>query len=127
MRVPKLRGFKNPFRTTYQVVNIERLEALYPKGGTVTVEDHLVCRAERVLEPAELGHPHVQRDAAALATLRHLVAGLRALGATPSGLALGALATADACLGGVRTRSRTEVVQPQRATCTLGRSLLLGG
>src|SRR5665648_982130 len=34
MRVPKLRGFKNPFRTTYQVVNTERLEALYPKGGT---------------------------------------------------------------------------------------------
>src|SRR5665647_3134577 len=31
MRVPKLRGFKNPFRTTYQVVNTERLEALYPK------------------------------------------------------------------------------------------------
>src|SRR5450756_13193 len=29
MRVPKLRGFKNPARRTYQVVNIERLEALY--------------------------------------------------------------------------------------------------
>jgi len=39
MRLPKLRGFKNPFRTEYQVVNLERLAALYPKGGDVTVED----------------------------------------------------------------------------------------
>ena len=33
MRVPKLRGFKNPFRTVYQVVNLDRLNALYPDGG----------------------------------------------------------------------------------------------
>ena len=43
MRLPKLRGFKNPFRTQYQVVNLDRLGALYPDGGTVTVED-LVAR-----------------------------------------------------------------------------------
>jgi large subunit ribosomal protein L15 len=43
MRLPKLRGFKNPFRVAYQVVNLDRLSALYPAGGTVTVED-LVAR-----------------------------------------------------------------------------------
>ncbi|MEP7160727.1 MAG: 50S ribosomal protein L15 [Dermatophilaceae bacterium] len=39
MRLPKLRGFKNPFRTEYQVVNLERIAALYPDGGAVTAED----------------------------------------------------------------------------------------
>ena len=39
MRLPKLRGFKNPFRTEYQVVNLDRLSALYPDGGEVTVDD----------------------------------------------------------------------------------------
>jgi large subunit ribosomal protein L15 len=38
MRLPKLRGFTNPFKVTYQVVNLERLAALYPDGGEVTVE-----------------------------------------------------------------------------------------
>ncbi|MEO7069812.1 MAG: 50S ribosomal protein L15 [Nostocoides sp.] len=38
MRLPKLRGFKNPFKTTYQVVNLDRISALYPDGGDVTVE-----------------------------------------------------------------------------------------
>ncbi len=32
MRAPKLRGFKNPFRVEYQVVNLERLAELYPEG-----------------------------------------------------------------------------------------------
>src|SRR5689334_17778908 len=35
MRVPKLKGFKNPFRTEYQVVNLDRLSALFPDGGAV--------------------------------------------------------------------------------------------
>ena len=35
MRLPKLRGFKNPFRTEYQVVNLDRLSALFPDGGEV--------------------------------------------------------------------------------------------
>ena len=38
MRLPKLRGFKNPFRTEYQVVNLDRLTELFPEGGEVTVE-----------------------------------------------------------------------------------------
>jgi large subunit ribosomal protein L15 len=43
MRLPKLRGFRNPFRVEYQVVNLDRLSQLYPDGGDVTVED-LVAR-----------------------------------------------------------------------------------
>jgi large subunit ribosomal protein L15 len=39
MRAPKLRGFKNPFRVEYQVVNLDKLAELYPKGGDVTVAD----------------------------------------------------------------------------------------
>ena len=47
MRLPKLRGFKNPFRTEYQVVNLEKLASLYPEGGTVTVEDLVAKGAVR--------------------------------------------------------------------------------
>jgi large subunit ribosomal protein L15 len=39
MRLPKLKGFTNRFRTEYQVVNLDRLAALYPEGGDVSVED----------------------------------------------------------------------------------------
>lgn len=38
MRLPKLKGFQNPFRVEYQVVNLERLAALFPDGGEVTPE-----------------------------------------------------------------------------------------
>ncbi|MBI9114055.1 50S ribosomal protein L15 [Sanguibacter suaedae] len=47
MRLPKLRGFKNPFRTEYQVVNLDKLSALYPEGGSVTVDDLVAKGAVR--------------------------------------------------------------------------------
>ncbi|MDN5795941.1 MAG: 50S ribosomal protein L15 [Intrasporangium sp.] len=47
MRLPKLRGFKNPFRTEYQVVNLDRLQTLFPEGGTVTVADLVAKGAVR--------------------------------------------------------------------------------
>jgi large subunit ribosomal protein L15 len=47
MRAPKLRGFTNPFRVEYQVVNVGRLGELYPKGGTVTVADLVAKGAVR--------------------------------------------------------------------------------
>ncbi|MEI2766212.1 MAG: 50S ribosomal protein L15 [Dermatophilaceae bacterium] len=47
MRMPKLRGFKNPFRTVYQIVNLDRLAALYPEGGQVTVADLVAAGAVR--------------------------------------------------------------------------------
>lgn len=38
-RIPKLKGFSNArFKTTYQVVNLDKLSELYPEGGEVTVE-----------------------------------------------------------------------------------------
>ncbi|MEU6094011.1 50S ribosomal protein L15 [Streptomyces sp. NPDC047079] len=47
MRLPKLKGFKNPFKTEYQVVNLDKLAALYPQGGEVTVEDLVAKGAVR--------------------------------------------------------------------------------
>jgi large subunit ribosomal protein L15 len=35
MRVPKLKGFTNPFRVEYQVVNLDKLAVLFPDGGDV--------------------------------------------------------------------------------------------
>ncbi|WP_188190937.1 50S ribosomal protein L15 [Nonomuraea sp. SYSU D8015] len=38
-RLPKLKGFSNAlFKTTYQVVNLDRIGELFPEGGEVTVE-----------------------------------------------------------------------------------------
>jgi large subunit ribosomal protein L15 len=47
MRLPKLRGFKNPFRVEYQVVNVGALAELFPQGGTVTVDDLVAKGAVR--------------------------------------------------------------------------------
>ncbi|MDY5153456.1 large subunit ribosomal protein L15 [Actinobaculum suis] len=47
MRLPKLRGFKNPFRKEYQVVNVGLLAELFPEGGTVTIPDLVAKGAVR--------------------------------------------------------------------------------
>src|SRR5690606_2789753 len=54
MRAPKLRGFKNPFRVEYQVVNLDRLAELYPKGGEVTVSDLVAKGAVRKNEKVKV-------------------------------------------------------------------------
>lgn len=54
MRLPKLKGFKNPFRVEYQVVNLDRLSALYPKGGEVTVDDLVAKGAVRSGAPVKV-------------------------------------------------------------------------
>ncbi|GAA1232987.1 MULTISPECIES: 50S ribosomal protein L15 [Oryzihumus] len=54
MRLPKLRGFKNPFRTEYQVVNLDRISALYPDGGDITVEDLVAKGAVRKGAPVKV-------------------------------------------------------------------------
>jgi large subunit ribosomal protein L15 len=54
MRLPKLRGFTNPFRVEYQVVNLERLAALYPAGGEVTVDDLVAKGAVRADRPVKV-------------------------------------------------------------------------
>ncbi|QEE60632.1 50S ribosomal protein L15 [Salinibacterium sp. dk2585] len=54
MRAPKLRGFKNPFRVEYQVVNLEKLAQLYPQGGDVTVSDLVAKGAVRKNEKVKV-------------------------------------------------------------------------
>lgn len=54
MRLPKLRGFKNPFRVEYQVVNLDRLAELFPEGGTVTVADLVSKGAVRKNQPVKV-------------------------------------------------------------------------
>lgn len=47
MRLPKLRGFSNPFRVEYQVVNVAKLASLYPEGGEVSPADLVAKGAVR--------------------------------------------------------------------------------
>jgi large subunit ribosomal protein L15 len=54
MRSPKLRGFKNPFRVEYQVVNLEKLAELYPAGGEVTIADLVAKGAVRKNEKVKV-------------------------------------------------------------------------
>ena len=54
MRTPKLRGFKNPFRVEYQVVNLQKLAELYPAGGDVTVGDLVAKGAVRKNEKVKV-------------------------------------------------------------------------
>jgi large subunit ribosomal protein L15 len=54
MRLPKLKGFKNAFRVSYQVVNLSRLAELFPEGGTVGVTDLVQAGAVRKGEPVKV-------------------------------------------------------------------------
>jgi len=54
MRTPKLRGFTNPFRVEYQVVNLDKLAELYPKGGDVTAADLVAKGAVRKNEKVKV-------------------------------------------------------------------------
>ncbi|MDO5744571.1 MAG: 50S ribosomal protein L15 [Micrococcaceae bacterium] len=54
MRLPKLRGFKNPFRVEYQVVNLDKISELFPEGGDVTVEALIAKGAVRKNEPVKV-------------------------------------------------------------------------
>jgi large subunit ribosomal protein L15 len=54
MRLPKLKGFRNPFRVEFQVVNLDKLAALYPQGGEVTVDDLVDKGAVRPGRPVKV-------------------------------------------------------------------------
>lgn len=54
MRLPKLKGFKNPFKVEFQVVNLDRLNDLFPEGGTVTVEELVAKGAVRKNQPVKV-------------------------------------------------------------------------
>ena len=54
MRLPKLKGFKNPFSTEYQVVNVAMINKLFPEGGTVSVADLVAKGAVRKGQPVKV-------------------------------------------------------------------------
>src|SRR5690348_15108365 len=54
MRLPKLRGFKNRFKVTYQVVNVGDLAALFPQGGEVGPAELVAARAVRRNRPVKV-------------------------------------------------------------------------
>ena len=54
MRLPKLKGFKNPFKVDYQVVNLDRISALFPEGGEVTVSELVARGAVRKDQPVKV-------------------------------------------------------------------------
>jgi large subunit ribosomal protein L15 len=54
MRLPKLKGFKNPFKVEFQVVNLDRIWALFPEGGPVGVEDLVAKGAVRDSAPVKV-------------------------------------------------------------------------
>ena len=53
MRLPKLRGFRNPFKVEFQVVNLDRINDLFPEGGDVTVADLVAKGAVRHDRPVK--------------------------------------------------------------------------
>ena len=54
MRLPKLKGFKNPFRVEFQVVNLDKLNSLFPDGGQVTVDELVAKGAVRKGQPVKV-------------------------------------------------------------------------
>ncbi len=54
MRLPKLKGFKNPFRVEYQVVNLDRIELLFPSGGDIDVAALVSNGAVRKGQPVKV-------------------------------------------------------------------------
>src|SRR5438445_9162658 len=54
MRLPKLKGFKNPFKVEFQVVNLDRISALFPEGGAIAVADLVERGAVRKGQPVKV-------------------------------------------------------------------------
>lgn len=76
MRLPKLRGFKNPFKKEYQVVNVAALAELFPQGGEITVADLVAKGAVRngfpvkVLGDGEVSAPYTLKGVKASASAK---------------------------------------------------------
>ncbi len=54
MRLPKLKGFKNPFKVEFQVVNLDRIGELFPEGGEVTIDELVSRGAVRKGQPVKV-------------------------------------------------------------------------
>ena len=98
MRLPKLKGFKNKFKVTFQVVNLDRLAELFPEGGTVGVLQLVDAGAVRkgqlvkVLGTGELGGVKLAISAHAFSA--SAISKIEAAGGTTHVLAAHAAATA---------------------------------
>ena len=85
MRLPKLRGFSNPFRVEYQVVNVGKLAELVPAGGKVTVADLVekgAVRDGRLVKVLGSGEVSVKLDVEADAYTTSAKAKIEAAGGT---------------------------------------------
>ena len=54
MRLPKLKGFKNPAKVVFQVVNVDELATAFPKGGDVTAADIVAAGLVRGDQPVKV-------------------------------------------------------------------------
>ncbi|MDI9628967.1 MAG: 50S ribosomal protein L15 [Acidobacteriota bacterium] len=68
MRTPKMRGFQNPFKVSYQVVNLARLAEVFPDGGQIGVDDLVasgLVRADKLVKVLGTGELSVKFDVTA--------------------------------------------------------------
>jgi len=90
MRLPKLRGFKNRFRTEYQPVNVGDIARLFPEGGVVGVDDLVAKGAVRKRQLVKvLGNGDlegVKLDVTALAFYKSATEKLQAAGGSATTL-----------------------------------------
>ena len=89
MRLPKLRGFQNPFRVEYQVVNIAKLVELFPEGGKVTVADLVskgAVRKDKLVKILGTGETTVKFDIDAHAYTASAKSKIEAAGGTANEL-----------------------------------------
>ena len=87
MRLPKLKGFKNPFKVEFQVVNLDKISALFPEGGTVTVEDLVAkgaVRKNQLVKVLGQGEISVKVDVTANAFSASAVSKIEAAGGSPT-------------------------------------------
>jgi large subunit ribosomal protein L15 len=89
MRLPKLRGFHNRFRTEYQPVNVGDIARLFPEGGTVGVAELVAKGAVRKNELVKVlgnGDVDVKLDITAHGFSKSAVEKITAAGGTTTKL-----------------------------------------
>ena len=83
MRLPKLKGFKNPNRIEYQVVNVADLAEAFPQGGTIAIADIVAAGLVRAKEPVKVlgnGDINVKLDVTATKFSKSAVEKIEAAG-----------------------------------------------
>lgn len=83
MRLPKLKGFKNPNRVEYQVVNVSDLAEAFPQGGSIAVADIVAAGLVRAKQPVKVlgnGDINVKLDVTATKFSKSAVEKIEAAG-----------------------------------------------